>query len=252
MIIINEQDYELFLSNLGIKKALDFSSLIGGLIKIKQKPFDRALLATEMLTTSMLRDASDDDIVGKYFGLYHKAYDNWVSCLCMQDQIVILRKLAKAMNNPKNILDIGCGTCHQYTYLKKIGATTAIIDGIDATEEILDEGREIAKNHGVNLNLMQGMMPRLEAVNGSYDFISAIDALHWTSSWKETIPRMVELLAPNGKIFVVYSEHSPRVKINLEGLISQVRKFKLKHVEISTFSALVSHSPRVFLIAEKG
>jgi len=252
LINIDLKGYELFLLNLGMKKASDYGTLISNIARVPQKTPTAIPYTTEMLSMSMLNNVSDDDIIDKYFRRYYDRYESWMPALCMQDQVAILSQLIKVLPGAERILDVGCGTCHVYTYLKTIGELMlANITGLDGTEEILEEGRQIAEKNGVELNLVNSRMPLLEEAIGLYDFVSAIDSLHWNKSWRQTVPRMCELLAPKGKLFIVYSEYSARAQINLPDLRNLLKKAKMKNVDLSTFAAPVSFSPRIFVTAEK-
>jgi len=252
LINIDLKGYELFLLNLGMKKASDYGTLISNIARVPQKPPTAIPYTTEMLSMSMLNNVSDDDIIDKYFRRYYDRYESWMPALCMQDQIAILSQLIKVLPGSERILDVGCGTCHVYTYLKTIGELMlANVTGLDGAEEILEEGRQIAERNGVELNLVNSRMPSLEEAIGVYDFISAIDSLHWNKSWRETVPRMCELLAPKGRLFIVYSEHCTRAKINFSEMAILLKMAKMRNVQVSTFSAPVSLSPRIFLTAEK-
>ncbi|NQZ84733.1 MAG: class I SAM-dependent methyltransferase [Nanoarchaeales archaeon] len=96
----------------------------------------------------------------------------------------------------KNILDIGCGPGFQTKYLTEKGFNTT---GIDNSEEMIKQGREIYKNS--NIKLLE--LKNINKLNQTFDGIWAEAVLFHISKqdFKDTINNFNKLLNKEGLLY---------------------------------------------------
>lgn len=242
--------YRQFLLGLGLVDAQTNSELMRKIRQIENElcPVGPGITQAQI---RQLNGVGDSDYIDQHFKKYYSVYDSWFTGMNIPDQLVIMEKMLGFIGNPTKILDVGCGPCHQYTYLLKEGLITSEVNGIDPLTRSLEEGIEVATKYGVRLSLSEGRIPAILPASGQYDFISCIDALHWSKAWKEGLSRMVSFLAPEGKLFIVYSTHCPRVRIPFLEVMGMLKRLGMSSVKMSTFNARISMTPRTFVLAQK-
>jgi len=97
------------------------------------------------------------------------------------------------VNNPKRVLDIGCGPGNTTIMLKKRFASAEII-GIDNSPNMISKAR----------NTHEGIIWLLRDINedisdlGSFDIISANAVFHWLPDHSTLLPRLFSSLSLNG------------------------------------------------------
>jgi SAM-dependent methyltransferase len=94
-------------------------------------------------------------------------------------------------------IELGCGTGYVSSWMIRRGAAVV---GIDNSERQLTTARRLAKEHGVELELLHGNAERIPYPDGSFDFaISEYGVAIWADPlvW---IPEAWRVLAPGGQL----------------------------------------------------
>jgi SAM-dependent methyltransferase len=98
-------------------------------------------------------------------------------------------------NKSKNILEVGCGTGH---WLKELNLCDLNKFGVDFSNGMLKE----AKKHDNKLKLILANANTLPFVNGKFDLIFCVNAIHHFDNKREFILNSSRLLKPNGTFAV--------------------------------------------------
>lgn len=107
--------------------------------------------------------------------------------------------LVKRINveQPKNILDIGCGPGNSTVVLKKTFPNAYIL-GVDNSENMINKAKESYPDIDFQMCDVTTKMDRL----GKYDVIFSNACLQWIPSHKEFIPMLFDKLNKNGVLAV--------------------------------------------------
>ncbi|GLQ05457.1 methyltransferase domain-containing protein [Sneathiella chinensis] len=101
-----------------------------------------------------------------------------------------------ALASPMVIYDLGCGTGHVTSLLSKRW-NTAIVTGIDTSEEMLDRARQDHPSIEWKNEDIRDFNPASKA-----NLIFSNAALHWLDDHEELFPRLISQLRPGG-VFAV-------------------------------------------------
>lgn len=141
--------------------------------------------------------------------LYSSHYGTW-----FQDPLVVaayparppypesaIRLLAQlAVDQPRRVLDIGCGTGD---ISRRLAQLVECVDAVDASERMLAAGRRASGGDAANINWIharvEDILPKVEP---PYALISAGESLHWME-WHFVMPLFADLLTPNGVLAIV-------------------------------------------------
>jgi SAM-dependent methyltransferase len=94
-------------------------------------------------------------------------------------------------------IELGCGTGYVSSWMLRRGASAL---GIDNSQRQLDTAGRLAREHGVELELLHGNAERVPREAASFDFaISEYGAAIWADPF-EWIPEAFRLLAPGGQL----------------------------------------------------
>jgi trans-aconitate methyltransferase len=94
----------------------------------------------------------------------------------------------------KNILDVGCGAGAITHYIAS--KTTALVTGIDMSQEIINQARQTYKAHNLTFsvhNICDCLLPK-----NRYDLIVSINCMHWIKDLQLVMHKISESLQPNG------------------------------------------------------
>jgi SAM-dependent methyltransferase len=94
-------------------------------------------------------------------------------------------------------VELGCGTAYVSAWMARRGAE---VSGIDNSERQLETARRLAREHGVELELVHGNAERTPWPDASFDFaVSEYGASIWADPYR-WIPEAVRLLRPGGEL----------------------------------------------------
>lgn len=108
-------------------------------------------------------------------------------------------------------IELGCGTAYVSAWMSRRGASCV---GIDNSERQLETARRLAREHGIDIDLVHGNAEVLSYPDGSFDFaISEYGAAIWADPYR-WIPEAARVLRPGGELSFV--GHHPLVMVTQE------------------------------------
>ncbi|MCX7876816.1 MAG: class I SAM-dependent methyltransferase [Melioribacteraceae bacterium] len=99
--------------------------------------------------------------------------------------------------NPKNILEIGCGTCY---WLSKLEHNSKLTVGLDLSRSMLNVALKKLKSS----HLINGNAEIIPLKTNSFDFIFCVNALHFFSNTNKFFYDSFQLLKNNGILLLVF------------------------------------------------
>jgi SAM-dependent methyltransferase len=142
----------------------------------------------------------DEDVVHAY--QYRPPYP--------EEVFRVLRSLA--VDQPRRVLDVGCGTGH---IARRLSPLVDSLDAVDFSEAMIETARRLPGGDQPNLRWI------LSSVEGAllippYALITAGESLHWLT-WGDVFPRFVKVLSPSGVLAIVNRswDRSPIVRERL-------------------------------------
>jgi len=115
------------------------------------------------------------------------------------------------------VADIGCGTGHHMTFLKKYGCLKGKCHGFDASMAALRAARNIAKGEGADVNFSQCLCGHLPLSDGSVGQAWMFSILPWVIKWQEALDEANRVLTPNGRIILVINGSHERCRVTPHG-----------------------------------
>jgi len=113
-----------------------------------------------------------------------------------QGTLEALRRLLSD-ENPRRVLEIGCGTCHWLKGLRAI-APSAILIGVDPSRGMLT--RAI---NSESILLSQGKAEAIPCMNNAIDLVYCVNALHHFIDKRAFIHEAFRILAPGGLLAMI-------------------------------------------------
>ena len=113
----------------------------------------------------------------------------------------VLADLIRREVNPAadaRILEIGCGTGHNFEVLKQFGSVDAV--------ELDDESRAIAEQR-LGRMIMTSPLPELAGVSEGYDLIAALDVIEHIDDDAAALAAIAGKLKPGGKFVMTVPAH---------------------------------------------
>jgi SAM-dependent methyltransferase len=107
-------------------------------------------------------------------------------------------------DEPRRVLDAGCGTGALARYLVHIAES---VDAVDASQAMIDQGKNLPDGKHPRLSWIVGRIEEV-ALIGPYSLITAGNSLHWMD-WAVVMPLFGKLLSPNAVLVIVESASSP-------------------------------------------
>jgi SAM-dependent methyltransferase len=114
--------------------------------------------------------------------------------------------VALITDEPRIILDVGCGTGD---LCRRLVNEVERVDAVDFSQAMLDKGRTLAGGDNPHLNWIYGRVEEV-ALHPPYALITAGDGLHWMQ-WEIVFPLFHRILTPSGYLAIVErgAEYSP-------------------------------------------
>ncbi len=129
---------------------------------------------------------------------YNELSLNYNLCYKINPMLGVSKALLNIVSKTKskNILEVGCGTGH---WLNELNLLDLNKFGVDYSLGLLNE----AKNQNNKLKLILADANTLPFVNGKFDLIFCVNAIHQFNYQREFILNLSHLLKPNG-IFALF------------------------------------------------
>lgn len=127
----------------------------------------------------------------------------------------IQKKLAKLLikkldlEQPNDILDVGCGSGHDAAHFSQINALNSVT-GCDISSEMIGLcKKEYPAELYPNLKFCKSTLNDFKKPT-SFDLITCFSAFHWVSNPNQAISHIYDLLKPNGEVLILtYPKDSP-------------------------------------------
>lgn len=119
---------------------------------------------------------------------------------------VIKELIALAIDEPRRILDVGCGTGD---LARRLVSRVEHVDAVDFSSSMIDKGKTLPEGDHDNLNWIYGRIEDVE-LQPPYSLITAGESLHWME-WDIVLPLFHRILTPRGYLALVSreTEHNP-------------------------------------------
>jgi SAM-dependent methyltransferase len=105
---------------------------------------------------------------------------------------------ALVVDEPRSVLDAGCGTG---AIARALAPRVARVDAIDLAAEMIDAGRALPGGDAPNLHWRVGLAESAP-LDPPYALIPCAQSLHWMD-WATVLPRFARALTPGGVLAVV-------------------------------------------------
>lgn len=103
-----------------------------------------------------------------------------------------------AIDTPKHVLDIGCGTGF---VARKLVGRVARVDAIDISPAMIEQGKRLPRGDAPSISWIVGAVETVP-LNPPYSLITAGDSLHWMD-WAAVMPRLATMLTPDGSLAIL-------------------------------------------------
>jgi ubiquinone/menaquinone biosynthesis C-methylase UbiE len=113
----------------------------------------------------------------------------------------INKLIALVIDEPRAILDVGCGTGD---LARRLVSQVERVDAVDFSSYMIDKGKTLPEGDNQNLNWIFGRVEEAE-LHPHYALITAGESLHWME-WDIVLPLFHRLLTPRGYLALVTRE----------------------------------------------
>lgn len=108
------------------------------------------------------------------------------------------------VDEPRAVLDIGCGTG---AIARGLASRVASVDALDPSAGMLAKGRSLPGGDAPNLMWLHGYAEDAP-LNAPYSLVVAGASLHWMD-WGVVLPRLRDALTPRGVLAIVADREAP-------------------------------------------
>jgi ubiquinone/menaquinone biosynthesis C-methylase UbiE len=118
----------------------------------------------------------------------------------------INKLIALVTDEPRTILDVGCGTGD---LARRLVDQVERVDAVDFSASMIEKGKTLPGGDHLHLNWIYGRVEDV-TLQPPYALITAGESLHWMA-WEMVFPRFQRILAPHGYLALVGrgTEHNP-------------------------------------------
>ncbi len=112
-------------------------------------------------------------------------------------------KLDLKQNQPKKVLDAGCGVGGTIIYLGKKYPKSQFF-GITITPDQVQKGKEFIKKRNLkNVNILLNDFNKTDFPSNFFDGVFAIESIGYSEKIEDVIKEMVRILKPSGKLVIL-------------------------------------------------
>jgi ubiquinone/menaquinone biosynthesis C-methylase UbiE len=108
------------------------------------------------------------------------------------------------LNADDRVLDLGCGNGFITEYLQN--QTGAFFEGIDISEEAIEQARKRTAKKNKHLAFSVGNMNHLNFEPQTFDCIVSIDTLYYVENLKETLNQIIAIVKPFGQMGIFFTQ----------------------------------------------
>jgi SAM-dependent methyltransferase len=125
-------------------------------------------------------------------------------------------------DEPRTVLDLGCGTGF---LARPLAPLVDRVDAVDISEAMIAEGRRLPGGDHPHLRWIVGRA-EIVPLHPPYSLVTAGDSLHWMD-WEVVLPRLADVLAPTGSLAIlsVDGRVAPDDSGFQDGLVAIIRRF---------------------------
>lgn len=105
----------------------------------------------------------------------------------------------------QHLLDLGCGAGGISRYIAE--QTGARVTGLDYSADAIAVARQRAEGSPAQLRFLQADLNDLDLPHGEYGAAVMIDTIYWASDPAATLRRIIDALAPGGRLIVAIALH---------------------------------------------
>jgi SAM-dependent methyltransferase len=134
----------------------------------------------------------------------------------------------------KRILDYGCGLAEGGIYLAKLGASVV---GVDVSERMLAAARELAGQHGVEIETRLVSSARIPAADGEFDLVYGNGVLHHVDL-DTAVPELARVMGPQARgCFIEPLPYNPVINVyrRMADQVRTVDEIPLRFEDIERF-----------------
>lgn len=126
------------------------------------------------------------------------------------------------VDEPRNVLDIGCGTGFM---ARPLAPLVDRIDAVDVSAAMIEEGRRLPGGDHPRLRWIVGRVEDAP-LDPPYALATAGDSLHWMD-WDVVLPRLADALSPSGLLAIldVESEIVPNDESFRQARLELIRRY---------------------------
>ena len=105
-----------------------------------------------------------------------------------------------ALEPGQHLLDLGCGAGGISRYIAE--QTGARVTGLDYSADAVSVARQRAEGSSAQLEFFQADLNDLDLPRGEFDAAVMIDTIYWASDPAATLRRIIDALAPGGRLII--------------------------------------------------
>lgn len=124
------------------------------------------------------------------------------------------------IDQPRHILDVGCGTGLLARHLVE---RVDRVDAVDVSQEMIGQGKLLPGGDHPHLNWIPGRVEDAP-LHPPYSLITAGDSLHWMD-WDVVMPRFAQLLTSRGRLAILGADQLPTPWH--DGLLPIIRRYSV-------------------------
>lgn len=127
-----------------------------------------------------------------------------------------------------SMLDLGCGLCAIPAFLQTTGLISGRIVGIDISDVVLAQARDLLISCEANIELIRGWIEHLPALVGNeqFELVISMDGIGCSDHWKEELAQLPQVCKQNG-LFISHHPVLSEGADDFKSVLKTSNEFKL-------------------------